>query len=157
MFLKNDTHDNSYGPYYEFDSLKLSNKPIFFSPQDEIFVGNEGEAIPLTPGILELILKINPERSMISPVDLTVYENIISQTSLHESIAGNYQRIKGTRAHKYTNYISKLIKEGSGLHSCRIQEPYLETPMMQVTNHKVDYKYYRDINEIFERLQLIAA
>ena len=157
MFLKNNSHDNSYGPYYEFDSLKLGNKPIFFSPQDEMFVGNQGEPIPLTPGILELIFKKTPDSSIISSDDLTVYKNIILQTSLHKSSAGNYQRVKGTRAHKYTNYISKLIKEGSGLRSHRIQEPYLETPMMQVTNNKVDYEYYRDINEIVERLQLIAA
>ena len=66
MFLKNDTH-NTYGPYYEFDNLKLGNKPIFFSAQDKMFVGNQGET---------------PERSLVSPNDLTVYKNIILQTKL---------------------------------------------------------------------------
>ena len=36
MFLNPSTHDSSYGPYYEFDALKLGNKPKYSSKKDDI-------------------------------------------------------------------------------------------------------------------------
>ena len=77
MFLNPSTHDSSYGPYNEFDALKLGNKPIFFSGKDEMFIDNRGEAIYLTPGILELFYKKVPGKTLVSSDDLRVYKNII--------------------------------------------------------------------------------
>ena len=45
------------------------------------------------------------------------------------------------------------MKEDSGFY----QVPYLETPMIQSTNNRIEYKYYRDINKLVKRLQLLSA
>ena len=104
---------------------------------------------------MELIFKKVPEKMLVSNYDLRVYKNIILQTSLHKSTTGNFKLVKGSQAHKYTHYISILIMGGSGLHQS--EDAYLGNAMLSLTNNKIDYKYYQDINGIVERLQLLAA
>ena len=42
-----------------------------------MFIDNRGEAIYLTPGILELFYKKVPGKTLVSSDDLRVYKNII--------------------------------------------------------------------------------
>ena len=156
--------DSSYGPYYTDNLLKLGNQTIFFDQNDNLIIDNE--KIKVTPGLLELIFKKVPIKSLVDQSDLGKYKKIILKTQLHRISHDNFERIKASKAHKYKNYISKLIKSsdenvvsGEGFKRDRKlnKKSLFNTPLMRFNNNKIDYKYYNNINEIVDRLKLLIS
>lgn len=140
---RKDILDTLYGPHknttsgewmFANNSLKLS--------KDKIIIGNQSWA--RTPGLFELLFYKNPNN--FDKTELDIYKRILEKTNAFRRNFKPNGQIKGTRASKYQNIISNMLKDfksGDGL--------------MQLNLEKPNYLYWDDPNELVERLRLLIA
>lgn len=137
-----DKTDQIYGIRTDRNlGFKIGSEPVQIRGNDLVIGPKKYEG---TEGLYELLVKRQPKK-IYSNTDLDNFKKILEQTSAHKS---NYSR-KGSLAwnttYKYRYIVSKLFQTGSGLF--KTHHP----------NAGVDYKYYRDPNELVNRLRLLLA
>lgn len=139
---RKDELDTLYGPHKDSNGeWKFGNSYIKLI-EDKIMIGNQNWL--LTPGLIQLMFHRIPKNY--DKTELGIYKKILMDTSAHKRDYKPDGQIKGTRAYKYQNIISKLFKSdkvGSGL--------------MKLNSSKPNYVYWNDPNEIVDRLRLLIA
>ena len=109
--------DNIYGVRILGNMYMLGNAPINFTTNH---IQVRDASYTKTVGLLELLFKRDPNKSLIKPQDLENYRKIIESTNAHRR---NYQRdepLRRSNSRKYNNYISPMFdkskrKSGTGL------------------------------------------
>jgi len=109
---------------------------------DQLIVANN--TYTLTPGLLDLLLKKDPDLSHISPQEWDTYQTIVTNTHTNRRGYHSNSAIRSSRMAK----IMRMTKKGHGM---------LPHSMLVKRGHKTDYIFWDDPNELVERLQLLAA
>lgn len=139
---KKNMLDTLYGPHKNSSGeWKFGNSNIKIN-DDKIEVGNQMWL--LTPGLYQLMFYSKPMNY--DKTELEIYKKILIETNAHKRDYKSDGQLKGTRAYKYRNIISKLFKNdktGSGL--------------MKLNSNKSNYIYWNDPNELVDRLRLLIA
>lgn len=135
--------DTLYGPHKDENTGEwmFGDSPIKLS-EDKIKIGNQSWA--RTHGLFELLFYIEP--TQYDKTDLDIYKKILEKTNAYRR---NYKvdgQIKGTRAYKYKNIISDLLKHNKSGRG-----------MMKLNSQKPNYLYWDDPNELVDRLRLLIA
>lgn len=108
-----------------------------------------------TPGLYELIFMAKPKKEFITAEDKETYKKILLETNA-------YARAKSSD--KYKKVVTKILKinkrktkkKGKGIVKNNKQQSRIGEHMT-VTDAKIDYVYWNDINELAERLSLLIA
>lgn len=139
--------DSSCGVRILSKGFRIGDKPIKF--KDDKIVFEDGNTMKTSMGLLELIFKVNPNEDLITPTDKEKYKNLILLTNAHRK---HYKEINDIRNKdpKYIHVISKLLNEhgGQGLPEFMVEKK---------CKSSIDYLYYKDVNKLVERLQLLTA
>jgi hypothetical protein len=151
--------DKLYGIYRDDDGLYIGNKRISVFNND-IFLEDDKTTYRGTPGLWELVTMDYPNPSLYNNEDLENYSDIVLKTSTYK--AGNKasaRRIKTSEGYKYTNIILPILYK----HNIK-QPPLQSTPTKKkegkglqkiVTNAFPEYIYYKNIDELLERLYIL--
>ncbi|XP_059217017.1 MATH and LRR domain-containing protein PFE0570w-like [Stomoxys calcitrans] len=110
-----------------------------------------GESIwKMSPGLFQLMFHIKPQHY--TKKDLNQYKDILMKTNAHKRNYLPGEQIKGTQAYKYQFIIKRLfdvnsnrISKGNGL------------SLKSLDNHKPNYIYWDDPNELVDRLRLLLS
>ena len=124
-------------------SHMIGDAVIRFSP-DHILV--DEKVYPRTQGLTELILKKSPNENQITSEDKEHYRDILKSSNAYRTGYSDSGAIRGNRSLKYTRFIGRLIS-GHGLPESMLLNP----------TSKKEYIFYDDVNELVQRLQLLAA
>lgn len=124
-------------------SHMIGNAVIRFGTND-IHVGEK--TYPRTQGLSELILKKSPNENLITAEDREHYRDILTSSNAHRTGYSDSGVIRGNRSLKYTRFIGRLVS-GQGLPESMLLNP----------SFKKEYIYYDDVNELVQRLKLLAA
>ena len=103
-----------------------------------------GKTYILTPGLLELLLKKQPQMNQITPQDWDDNQTMVTSTYINRKRHLKTGPIRSSTMEK----IRRFTKKGKGM---------LPYTMLVSRGHKVDYVYWGDPNELIDRLQLLAA
>lgn len=147
MKKRNKYIDLTSGLRILLKGLYIGDKQVRF--QDNNIVFNDGNKIKITMGLLELIFKQDPNETFITKSDKEKYKSLILLTNAHRK---NYKAANDVRLkdYKYIHVISKLLDESSG----KGLPEYMEEKKCKSS---IDYLYYKDANQLVERLQLLTA
>lgn len=104
----------------------------------------------LTPGLIEVLLRKNPDLKLVTEGDKFVYKNILLETNVHKRDYDPHGQIKGDKSLKYRDIIKPLFydamtKSGGSL------------PVLKAYKKNTDLVYWDDPNELVERLKLLVA
>jgi hypothetical protein len=144
--------DHTYGVYAGPDgSWMIGNSQINYVPSENV-IKIKNSRFKVTRGLLELLFKKRPIKSLITQQDLEAYKDILTLTSAHLVRHTNGERIQVTNTVKYKNYIKKLFKKGGGINISH-------SPFMKLNTYPCapDYVHYDDINKIVNRLRILKA
>jgi hypothetical protein len=144
--------DHTYGVYVGPDgSWMIGNSNINYVPSENI-IKIKNSRFKATRGLLELIFKKKPVKSLITQNDLEAYKDILTLTSAHLVRHTDGERIQVTNTIKYKSYIKKLFKRGGGINISH-------SPFMKLNTYPCapDYVHYDDINKIVDRLRILKA
>lgn len=134
--------DTLYGPHKDSNGeWKFGNSSVKLN-DDKIVIGSQSWL--LTPGLYELMFHIKPKNY--DKTELEIYKKILLETNAHKRDYKSDGQIKGTKAYKYKNILSKLFKNektGRGL--------------MKFNDTKPNYVYWDDPNELVDRLRLLIS
>lgn len=132
--------------------LYMGRSPISIN-SDRIIV--DSKKYITTPGLTELLLKKDPDLSILTNDDIKNYKLMLQDTNAHRRDFDGNKPIKSNKGKKYLQIIrplfQKLVTEegemtqGSGL------------PNLKQVNNSTDYIYWDDPNELVERLKLLIA
>jgi len=103
-----------------------------------------GKSFILIPGVLELLLKKQPQMSQITPQDWEDYQTMVTSTNTNRKRYLKTGPIRSSTMEK----IKRFTKKGKGM---------LPHTMLVSRGHEMDYVYWDDPNELVDRLQLLAA
>jgi len=95
-----------YGPKKTANN-SLTLRDIELKIKDNKITFSSGMSCDLTPGLYSLIFLSKPESY--DDQDLKMYKKIILETNIHRVGFKPNNRMKGTRAYKYSHIIKKLI------------------------------------------------
>ena len=143
--------DCTYGVRLVDNKYKIGNQPIYFKANKVVQIGDAGNKVSYkgTIGLYELLFKTHP--TYYTEDDLVKYKNILYQTSAHRLNYTPTNPINVNKSHKYKTIISQLFNgehKGHGFYTWKQVHPI---------NHKLDYKYWDDPNELVDRLYLLIA
>lgn len=111
-----------------------------------------------TPGVVELLLKKNPDLSVITEDDKHNYKEMLINTSAHRRDFDPKKPIKSNKGRKYTNIIRPMFIRLAKNHPTSSEVSGAGVlPLMKKFNKTVDYIYWDDPNELVERLKLLVA
>jgi len=127
----------------------IGNATVRFE-QDHISIDNKN--YPRTQGLVELLIKKNPNETVISGEDLENYKNILVSSNAHRVGYSDGGSIRKSKSNKYFKFISRLVSgRGIGI-SARLPQS-----MLVHQNFGKEYVYWDDPNELVDRLRLLAA
>ncbi|XP_053598624.1 uncharacterized protein LOC128668845 [Microplitis demolitor] len=141
--------DTRFGIRKKNNQLFFNNSPVQF--RDNIISVNNQNHV-LSPGLIELLFKSDPNENSITTSDLDVYQKLIVSTNTHRENYESERSLYVERTAKYTKYIADFVqsplKRGKGL-----------PDLMTVSKKRkyVDYVYWDDPNELIDRLRLLIA
>lgn len=139
--------DHTYGVYLgDNDEWMIGNSKINYDPSDS-FIKIKGQKFKPTIGLLELMFKKKPNKTLITKDDLNSFKDILLLTNAHLVRHSDGEKVQATNTFKYRNYIKNIFKKGSGL-----KTPYLKLDTYPCAP---DYVHYDNINEIVDRLRLL--
>lgn len=145
---KHKQFDTQTGVRQLQEGLKVGDSPINFEG-NKINIGNT-DYMP-TLGLLELLFKKSPDKSLVNEMDLQAYRSILLTTNAHKKNYKPTSAIREDKTDKYKNYISKMFetKKGSG-----VLPKYM---IEHAKKRKIDYLYWDDPNELVDRLRLLVG
>lgn len=141
--------DHTYGVYLgSKDKWMIGNSKIIYLPHENV-IKIQNESFKPTRGLLELMFKKKPIKSLITQKDYNTYKDILLLTNAHLVKYTEGERIQVTNTLKYRNIIKKLFKKGSGL----------KTSYMKVDTYPCapDFVHYDNINKLVDRLKVLKA
>lgn len=145
LIKKGDTSrafDKQYGIQYIGGKFIMGETPVTFQ-NDVITVG--GVNYRGTKGIYTLLFHANPAPNSFDEEDLRKYKQILLTTNAHRVDCDPYAEYKYSNSNKFQNIILPLFRKRGG--SWKVSLP----------NHKTEYKYWDDPNELVERLHLLMS
>ena len=108
-----EKRDTLFGVQSKGDGLYIGKSPITITEGDEIndnLITIDGINYNLTPGLIELITKFNPNKEVYDKEDLENYKNIIIQTkAIYSDSKPN--KPKSSKSVKYREIIAPIWKE----------------------------------------------
>ncbi|XP_044010206.1 uncharacterized protein LOC122853859 [Aphidius gifuensis] len=141
--------DRSYGVRKLKSGYSIGNGRIFVRENNLIIKDCE---YPITLGLLELLLKKQPDETKIYSPDVENYKEIVLTTNAHRKLYESRSAIRNLNSTKYIRWI-KLFGDSSRLGRGLLPK-YMRTSKQNV---KFDYVHWDDVNELVERLQLLVA
>lgn len=141
--------DHTYGVYLgSKDKWMIGNSKIIYLPHENV-IQIKNESFKPTRGLLELMFKKKPIKSLVTEKDYNTYKDILLLTNAHLVKYTEGERIQVTNTFKYKNIIKKLFKKGSGLN----------TSYMKVDTYPCapDFVHYDNINKLVDRLKILKA
>jgi len=118
----------------------------YFSIKNNQFQIND-KAWPLTPGLYSLLFHKKPQNY--DTAERQTYKEILMLTNAHKVNYDSNDRMKGTKAYKYTNIIKKLFGD--------LEQEKGGASLMTVNANPANYIYWDDPNELVNRLRLLLA
>lgn len=162
--------DHRYGVRFNIDAdgykFKIGNSEFSLDSDNNNIYISTGDGRKLeykgTPGLYELLFKKEPVGY--NPQDERNYLDIVERTSAHRRDYDSKQQVLGNKYHKYQKIISKLSIKPLVKPRQRSQSypHYAKNKtgggiLKEVSNNKIDYVYWDDINELVDRLRLLVA
>ena len=151
---KTESLDTTNGVRKLRGGYMIGNASIYFN--DNYIIIDDRKYVK-SQGLVELIFKKEPNKSLISNKDMSNYGEILNITNAYRKYYKSEESVREQNTLKYKNFISKLIKPskrssttGKGL---TLPPPFKIARRM--TNF--DYIYWDDPNELVERLKLLLA
>lgn len=124
------------------NTWRIGNIEIDFDINDDIHI--KDRIFKGTPGLFELLFKKLPNPDIYTKEDLNAYKEILLASNAHLQKYDKDKPIASSSGLKYRSIIQKIFSAtGSGF--------------LPVTNKKVDYIRWNDINELVERLFLLRT
>ena len=144
---KTSNLDKLYGVHKKDSKFYFGNSEILFNDNDIIV---QRQKYPNTIGLLELLFKKDPNRSLINEKDLNIYRQIVEITNIHRKKFEKNGEFRRHNSRKYDNIIAPLFEvvTGEGLQT--------EYKVARFNSTK-DYIYWDDPNELVDRLRLLLA
>ncbi|XP_044588014.1 uncharacterized protein LOC123267455 [Cotesia glomerata] len=144
--------DFRYGVRKKNKAMFIGNSNIYFN-NDEINV--QDKVYPMTHGLLELLVKKDPQDSVVTQNDKKHYLDIVERTNMYWKNYKPDTSIFNDLSPKFQNYVVEFLakrhpnfSKGGGLPSHMI---------VKKKNRNMDYVYWDDPNELVERLRLLIA
>lgn len=139
----NDSNiDKRYGVRVEAGQFMIGSSKLTINENDLTL--DDATKFIGTKGLYELIFLKNPRIGVYNKADLATYSEILKQSNACRRDFKPQGVLAGNRSYKYTNIIKYLTHSGDGM-------------MMQLDNHKIEYTYWDDPNELVDRLRLLMA
>lgn len=159
--LKPRNVDDTYGLKWipSMQVFTIGNTPARIK-NDTIQIGNK--QYTGRPGLYELLVKKNPDKTLYTSYDLSVYKEILEKTSAHKVDYDENQNINATNSNKYKHIIKKLFLDDNQP-STSSDKPLLQKQVGRgmlkdfMPKNKIDYIYWDDPNELIDRLRLLLA
>lgn len=146
--------DVPFGVRVERDKLMLGSAPITISDQFIIVAGHKYKN---TVGLNQLLLKKDPDLSLVSENDKQNYKLMLLNTNAHRRDYDPNKAIKSNKGKKYMDVIKPLFQLRNDC-TDKINLPKGKgLLMLKKLNKDVDYIYWDDPNELVERLKLLMA
>lgn len=144
--------DTNYGVRKLLSGYKFGSAEIYVTG-DKINIGNI--QYDTTPGLVELLFRKNPDKTVIQEADISKYQQMARNTNLMRKHYKPDTSFKNpTFSNKFNLYLSNLLpstmkdSSGSGL------------PKFMIARRKeypLDFRYWDDPNELVDRLRLLIA
>ena len=135
--------DSRYGlRYNKYGGWKIGNSNVKIA-EDSINISEK--TYNYTPGLFELLVMKDPDRTKITDEDLKNYKSILLDTSAHKRGYDTRKQTQGNASVKYKNIIKDLLKSKGG------------GGLMQVVDKNINHVYWNDPNELVDRLRLLIA
>ena len=132
--LQNDKEvDKVYGIRGDAGKFQIGNSPITI--ENDIITLNDGSKVQATNGLLELLIKKEPNENVIKTEDWEEYKRILEKTSAYTQNYVEGAPVSSNKGVKYKNVIKKLFPPKTG----------------------GNLVYWRDPNQLCERLKLLLA
>ena len=146
--------DTTYGLKWNSNTqiFTIGNSPVQIK-HDKIQIGNKQYVG--RPGLYELLVKNNPNKSVYNSYDMATYKQILEKTSAHKKDYDENQNINVENSKKFNNIIRKLFPRGEYLTESSYSGDGLWKDVK--AKSKIDYKYWDDPNELIDRLRLLMA
>lgn len=131
--------DHTYGLKQSPEGVMLGN--TYLTLQDDTIIV-DGDTYPATRGLLELLVKKEPDMVTVTDDDLLKYKDLLTKTNAHLQKYQPNAKIMSTKGVKYMTVIRKLFP------------PKLETLKVGAGT---SYIFWDNPNELVERLKLLVA
>lgn len=138
--------DNIYGVRRLTNGeMMIGNSPIKLN-KNHVHVN--GVNYVMTPGLLELLFRKQPDETSISQTDLDAYKEILMATNAHRKDYDADKSIRRNKTIKFTRFIAPLVDSSPRKHGKGDQK---------TVHGGTDYVYWDDPNELVDRLRLLMA
>lgn len=152
--------DTKYGLYESGNTLMMGSAEVGFDGPN-IIIGEF--TYKGTRGLYELLFKKNPGKFTYN--DVKNYKHILKYTNAHHVNYDVNKKIAASKGFKYTKIIKPILegkppnvwwtrnwKIGAG-----IKKKIIDSHRNVLPNVKIEYKYWDNVNELCDRLQLLIA
>ncbi|KAF5282310.1 hypothetical protein FQR65_LT14364 [Abscondita terminalis] len=148
--------DYTYGIHYDVNNDKwmIGKSYITIDGKDIII---DGEQYKGTPGLYELLIMSNPDYNLVTSEDRNNYRDIIIQTNVARRNYDPNQQLMGTRKNKYVELIKPLLTEKEEEDKLKQKKTGYGVLYKEVNSKPVEYKYWNNVHELIDRLQLLWA
>ncbi|CAB0042388.1 unnamed protein product [Trichogramma brassicae] len=157
--MQSNELDKLYGVREENNEYLLGKSPISIDG-DKVYIGDEPYI--KSKGLLELLLKKNPDSKFITNNDMKAYEKILDSTNVHRKRFADDGDLRKCISKKFDNIIEPIFKTGSGLLPPYkvVKRGYGLLPGYKVAKSRdslTDFVYWNDPNELVDRLRLLVV
>lgn len=128
------------------DTYAIGNSSIVFEKHG---IKVDGVNFPKSTGLLELLFRKDPDKSLIKPNDLKSYKEILEISSAHRKNYDPNEPLRTYNSNKFIHIITPLFKKGGK----GIPPPFKTAH----SKSRTDYVYWDDPNELVDRLRLLCA
>lgn len=161
FYIVNAAEDTNHKEYEgNFLKIKLDENKItygdsellFASDNPNITIKKDGQVHVFegTPGLYELLFKIEPDQQDVRDEDRQALNSIIMLTNAHRAGFKVTNRPIGNRGKKYKNIIKPILQAYSN-------NPSGSGMQMEYNNNPIQYTHWDDPNELIDRLRLLVA
>ena len=144
--------DKLFGVVQRSNGKFLGNTEVFIN-DDSIQVGKN--VYPRTHGLLELMIKKEPNKYLITPNDYSAYREILDLTHVYRNKFEKDGKISKRSSDKLKNIIIPLVEGVDNKNGAGVSIPRFK--VARAYPSITDYVYWDDPNELVDRLRLLIA
>ena len=152
--------DRMFGVYVNaMEELQMGESKVEFI-NDKMVDKTRGVRHRLTPGLVELIFKKEPDMNLVTNGDKTQYVEILLMTNPHRKGNSPTGKLKKTNeaVKKYADLIEPLLFQFNKILKTPHQGKGLpKQKIAKSSNTTIDLVYWDDPNELVDRLRLLMA